>query len=144
MQTPSCLARSDDSGQSLDRRAQLPGVHLLQLNCDRDIEQSGLGFLTQPVRDPASLAGKKEWKHEHYPGIPFLIGDQKRLVSAPGFVLVDDHFKNVEDWRDGGGDAILVPGPWNPLRGQVTDEGVVPHVERCLDAIIDQRKECGW
>lgn len=155
---PATYSLSDALGEPIDRIwghpsvegaefwAKLPKLPWADALVDMLVRrfQGDVCFLTQPVRDPASLGGKKEWLREHYPDIPFLIGNQKRLVAAPGFVLVDDHLINAEDWRDGGGDAILIPAPWNPLRGSVPDDGIVAHVERRIGEIVDQRRACGW
>lgn len=75
--------------------------------------EGDLCFLTQPVRDVQSLAGKAEWMRRWYPKVNFLIGPKKTHLAAPGFWLFDDSDHNVDEWQKNGGQAVLVPGAWN-------------------------------
>lgn len=87
-------------------------------------------FLSQVVLDPWCAAGKVRWLKQHFPGAPFLVGDRKVKVAAPGFVLVDDYPKNVAAWNAGGGIGVTFPAPWNELRGHPDPVGLVERVLR--------------
>lgn len=93
-----------------------------------------IAFLTQTVRDPGCAAGKAAWCREHFPRIPFSICTKKVIHAAPGFVLIDDHEEHETAWCERGGNAVLVPAPWNRLRGR-PDDAVLPHVVDMLDFI---------
>ena len=47
----------------------------------------------------------------------FLIGPSKHLCANPETLLIDDSDKNVDSFRKCGGQAVLVPRPWNSLHG---------------------------
>lgn len=91
----------------------------------REFGDGRVSFLSQCVRDPACASGKAQWIREHYPRIPYLLGTEKTLVAAPGFVLVDDYEKNEATWRKAGGTVILFPAPWNRFRGHPDPVGLV-------------------
>ena len=72
-------------------------------------------FLTMPcaVRSYAELdriAGRKTWILRNYPGRESIIGENKPPYARRDRVLVDDHTKNVSEWREAGGHAILFNG----------------------------------
>jgi 5'(3')-deoxyribonucleotidase len=74
-----------------------------------------LAFLTQPIRSPQCLAGKKAWMAQHFPDVPFFIANKKVLLARPGLTLIDDYHKNVNEWRDRGGKGVLFPAAYNQL-----------------------------
>jgi len=80
-------------------------------------------FLTSPTMSPQSLAGKCRWIQAMYPkmGRKFLIGPQKHYCARPGTCLVDDSDANVNEFRKAGGQAVLVPQPWNSAHDHVED-----------------------
>ena len=41
---------------------------------------------------------------------------RKWFLSQPGYVLLDDHETNCDEWEKRGGKAILFPQPWNRNR----------------------------
>ncbi len=84
------------------------------------VGQSHVHFLTSPTLSPDCLAGKLEWIQRFAPAWmqrQFLIGPSKHLCAKPSVVLIDDGDENVAAFRNCGGLAILVPRPWNSLRG---------------------------
>ena len=93
--------------------ALLPWARELVDLCDARFKRQNVAFLTQPVRDPQSLAGKAEWLREHFPGRAWFIGPGKAALARPGTVLIDDADVNVAAWRDKGGAACLFPQRWN-------------------------------
>jgi 5'-nucleotidase len=88
-----------------------PGMELLALLRD-------LGFrihvLTKGPGDAAHVwAEKVAWCHEHVPGVPVTVTDDKARVH--GHVLVDDWLPYVEDWQRQWPDGLaIVPAhSWN-------------------------------
>lgn len=73
-------------------------------------------ILTRPVPYPGCLEGKRLWIKRYLPPEMeenYLIGKAKFVCSQPGHFLIDDVEKNVNDWRDANGSAVLFPRPWN-------------------------------
>lgn len=82
-------------------------------------------LLTSPSLSVGSVTGKLLWIkrrfgdfHQHYAITP-----KKRLLARPGALLIDDCEKNINEWKDAGGQAILFPQPWN--RGIGTFDDVI-------------------
>jgi len=70
--------------------------------------------------NPESYTGKALWVQKHLPEY------SKRLIVTPvpksefahrDILLIDDKDENVEGFVKAGGNAILVPRPWNELHG---------------------------
>lgn len=75
-------------------------------------------ILSCPTLDPDCLAGKVEWIHSHVPKPmqrQYLIGPRKHFCARPDALLIDDSDANVQAFRQHGGQAILMPRPWNVL-----------------------------
>lgn len=70
-------------------------------------------LLTSPADHATSYSGKKATADCHFGDVPLHMCGEKYLVSAPGRLLIDDNDKNVEQWREAGGPAILFPQIWN-------------------------------
>lgn len=71
---------------------------------------------TSPSRSAACASAKVEWLREHFQEplyMDFMIGTQKYLLAKPDVVLIDDQHKNIDQFREHGGQAILFPQPWN-------------------------------
>ncbi len=90
-----------------------------------------VALLTKPIDDPECWAGKCEWIRSRCP--PWLrnryfLGQPKKFLAAPDSLLIDDSDKNYDDWIAAGGQAILVPRPWNRLHGYDTAE----YIEQCF------------
>ncbi len=90
---------------------------------------------TAPTKSADCLFGKYQWMDEHLPDWckrQYSVTPRKHWLSQPGVLLIDDSDGNVERWRDPfpdskihieGGDAILVPRPWNSLHEIGKDNG---------------------
>lgn len=72
-------------------------------------------LLTSPASTEGCIDGKMAWIREHLPAFrrQFLIGPSKEFCAHANSLLVDDSEENVTKFRDAGGAAFLVPGPWN-------------------------------
>lgn len=85
-------------------------------HCERLVGRENICLLTSPTLDPECLAGKLEWIHKHMPPWlhrQFLVGPVKHFCARPDALLVDDADKNVRKFKEHGGQAFLVPRPWN-------------------------------
>lgn len=75
-------------------------------------------FVTTPTLDPGCAGAKFGWVREHFPKYrkKTWIGSDKSVFAAiPGAILIDDRDRNCDDFIAAGGQAILVPRPWNDL-----------------------------
>jgi beta-phosphoglucomutase-like phosphatase (HAD superfamily) len=74
-------------------------------------------ILTSPAI--GSAGGKQEWIMKNLPRYfqegRYLIGPDKKAVSGPGKVLIDDCPENLSKWSAAGGTGILVPRYHNRL-----------------------------
>lgn len=103
--------------------------------CETLVGRENTCILTTPTLDPECLAGKLEWIHRHFPPWmhrQYLMGPQKHLLARPDALLIDDSDKNVVAFRGAGGQAILMPRPWNSLHNVDTE----PHILRSLSVIF--------
>jgi len=79
----------------------------------------GAHLLTTPMKNPESTTGKLTWIEKYlnnkWRKNAIVTGAPKKLFARPGALLIDDRDKNVEEFRAAGGEAILVPRPWNKL-----------------------------
>jgi hypothetical protein len=72
------------------------------------------------AESPDCVAGKFEWIQKHWPSDmqeQVIITSQKHLLARHDTLLIDDSDKNVTSFCGYGGNAILVPRPWNSLHG---------------------------
>lgn len=103
-------------------------------------------ILSSPPNGPA-MVGKYRWIERHMPNYRkrFLFGSAKEFMAHEGAVLVDDHTNNVDKFIANGGQAILVPRPWNRLHAEEDRlveyiksrcEGIVP-TQRSLEFVTD-------
>ena len=93
-------------------------LELLLHECKKLVGYKNVHILTTPIMDPECLAGKLEWIHENLPPWlhrRYLMTPRKYLLAQPGALLIDDSDRNVDTFCAAGGDAILVPRPWNSL-----------------------------
>lgn len=100
---------------------------------DRSVRMVGddeVYLLTSTTRSPECLAGKLTWIQNNLPTFlhrQYLIGPPKHLCARPDALLIDDFDKNVNAFRKAGGQALLVPRPWNSnysweTRGYINDD----------------------
>lgn len=75
-------------------------------------------LLTTPMPNVESASGKMAWIYGNLPEYKrrtIIITASKALLAKPNVLLIDDRDKNVDEFRAAGGNAILVPRPWNRL-----------------------------
>ncbi len=82
---------------------------------------------TTPTKDPESYGHKVHWILDNLPEWihrQHAITPRKWITGKPGVLLFDDHLENCHNFvndLDGGGEALLVPRPWNPSHSKDTD-----------------------
>ena len=99
--------------------------------CEELVGREGICLLTGPTKDPDCLAGKLEWITANLPSWlhrQYLVGPRKNFCAHPEALLIDDSDANVDKFREWGGNAILVPRPWNTLHSVDT----MPHLLESL------------
>jgi hypothetical protein len=79
------------------------------------VGQKNIGLLTSPCDTDGCVEGKRTWVKNNLPAYKrqLIVTPAKNLFAAPKKILVDDHDPNVEGFRSAGGNAVLVPRPWN-------------------------------
>lgn len=106
--------------------------------CVKLVGEGNVCFLTGPTKDPDCLAGKLEWIWKFAPKFmhrQYLIGPRKQFCAQHKSLLIDDADANVNTFREWGGQALLVPRPWNSAHGLKTGE-VLAHA---FDAMFEDR-----
>lgn len=102
------------------------------------VGQDNVCVLTSPTIDPECLAGKLEWIQKNFPRWlhrQFLIGPRKHFCARPDALLIDDNDEQVRRFREHGGQALLVPRPWNSMHGTDT----LPYLMEQFDRLTIQR-----
>lgn len=77
-------------------------------------------LMTSPCDTPGAVEGKVEWIRKNLPNYRrrFFVGPPKHLAAGPGKILIDDYEGNADSFVAEGGQAVLVPRPWNRRRNQ--------------------------
>ena len=94
----------------------------------------GLGniyLVTLSMPNLEAWSGKAAWVNKHlsfYNTRLIITTASKLLLAGPNTLLIDDRDKNVEEFRKAGGQAILVPRPWNKNHDMPT----LPHLREKL------------
>lgn len=91
-------------------------------------------LLTSPIANEGCTTGKVRWIYKHLPDYKrrFLIGPVKHFCAHERSVLVDDYDKNVNNFREHGGKAVLVPRPWNSMHATKDAAG---YVQWCMEGM---------
>lgn len=94
-------------------------------------------ILSSPSENDGCLDGKRNWIKNYFPDLSrqFLLGPQKEFCAHSGAVLLDDFDRNVTTFIRHGGNAYLIPRPWNSGH-QVSDESILPFIEEYLNAFV--------
>lgn len=80
-------------------------------------------FLTSPSQSPKSHSGKIKWIQKQFNQNfkDYIITPRKELLASPNSVLIDDCPKNIERFKNAGGQVILFPQFWNSTE-DITDK----------------------
>lgn len=81
-------------------------------------------FLSTPLNNAASHAGKYNWIRKHETRIKksnYIFTKHKRLLAKPNTILIDDKDQNCIDFMNADGNAILYPQRWNALSCVIRD-----------------------
>lgn len=72
-----------------------------------------------------SMDGKEDWIREHIPEYSnqFFFGREKHRVATDNVLLVDDSDQNCIEFKNAGGNAVLVPRPWNLFKDKTNPDG---------------------
>ena len=69
---------------------------------------------SSPGESPDAAAGKMKWVNTHLKGYSKLIlTNEKHVVARPDYFLIDDMPANTKAFTAAGGQAVLIPRPWN-------------------------------
>ena len=82
------------------------------------VGQKNVLIATSPTKSADCHHGKYHWIRDHVPEWckrQYSITPRKSWLARPGVLLIDDADANCEAFREGGGDALLVPRPWNTM-----------------------------
>lgn len=112
----------------------------LVFQCADYVGAENVCILSSPTLDPDCLAGKLEWIQRFLPKRyqrQYLIGPRKHFCARPDALLIDDRDQNVKDFIACGGQAILMPRPWNSLNA-VSNPGV--YVAKVLGRLFRNEK----
>jgi len=92
------------------------GVDILNLY-ERIFGTENIYLLTSPCQTPGCIEGKKDWILNHTTKYisRTVFTNCKEVCASPRAVLVDDSQREVNKFLRAGGEAILVPRPWNPM-----------------------------
>lgn len=88
-------------------------------------------ILTSPSNGPGCVPGKRSWIRRHFPQFQkrIIFTSAKEFLAGDQRLLIDDRDSNIKDFRDHGGEAILIPRHWNLLHR---------HADRVMEVL--QRK----
>jgi 5'(3')-deoxyribonucleotidase len=105
-------------------------------------------LLTTPTHYPESAAGKLQWIDKAAPSFSrsYALCPCKHLVARPNALLIDDSEKNVHEFEEHGGQAFLVPQPWNHKRDQYCTKGSwINELEDKINSFLEEYydKEAG-
>lgn len=70
---------------------------------------------SSPSLNPRCIPDKLEWLNKHL-GVKSdscIFGGRKYLMARPDTLLIDDYPKNVKEFIEAGGKAVLIPSSWN-------------------------------
>lgn len=79
------------------------------------VPKNHIWLLSTHSDDEGSCSGKYAWVRKYLPGLrrKLILTPSKAPMARPGSFLIDDCDANVEAFRKAGGEAMLVPRPWN-------------------------------
>lgn len=88
-------------------------------HCASLVGQKNVMIATSPTKSADCHSGKYHWIMQNLPEWlhrQYCITPRKVWLAQEGVLLIDDFDKNILDFEENGGYAILVPRPWNSLK----------------------------
>ena len=95
-------------------------------------------IFTKPMLRPEAWAGKVDWLQKHIKNGThgtIIASGPKHLLAKPGHVLIDDKDENVDEFRANGGQAYLIPQPWNSAHAAAGSD-ITSDLHMCLDIYL--------
>lgn len=92
------------------------GRAILNTIIDKIQPIASIYLVTAPMPNPGSSTGKTLWVKKHISWLKerlIITQASKALMAGPDTLLIDDKDQNVIEFQKAGGQAILVPRPWN-------------------------------
>lgn len=82
------------------------------------IEKYNPKILSAPSRNIESRIGKISWVSRELPGVDLILkyAKQKKLLSEPDAILIDDRVDNIQGWIEVGGIGILHTSAKNTIK----------------------------
>lgn len=108
-------------------------LHLIEDNF------SSIYLISQPMHNSGSWTGKRLWIDHNLPNyIDKLIVTEvpKKVFASPDTLLIDDKDENVDEFIHAGGQAILVPRPWNSAWSNLIQHNVIAYLEEQIKYIL--------
>lgn len=95
--------------------AKTPEADMIVETAVKLVGWENVAILTSPSLHPSCVPAKRYWIEKYYPRLTknMIFAWGKGFIAGPGKLLVDDRDRNVDDFRAGGGHAVLVPRLWN-------------------------------
>jgi len=105
------------------------------------VGQKNVLIASSPTKSPDCLFGKYQWLETHCPDWikrQYAITPRKHWLAQPGVLLIDDCDDNCNLFMaHGGGEAILVPRPWNSLHEM--SDNCSNYLSKKLSKVIGQK-----
>jgi len=123
-----------------------PECHLLLRRLEEVVGSDAICLLTSPCQTEGCVDGKLDWVKLNLPARyrrQILIGSGKEYCAGKRALLVDDHAENCHRFFVHGGQAVLVPRPWNWRRGVCTPGGGFD-VEALVEEVARKKEEMKW
>jgi beta-phosphoglucomutase-like phosphatase (HAD superfamily) len=102
------------------------------------VGQENITLCTSAAFDSDCAGGKVAWINRELRDYrrQYFIGCQKFRLAKRGVILIDDADHNIKAFRAAGGEAVMVPRPWNGYKNQ---RGYEPY-EYVLSRVEDMLK----
>lgn len=82
-------------------------------------------FCSTPTLSPGCVDGKIAWIKKYFDFMDrrYLITEYKEAAAHSDILLLDDRDSNIERFTKAGGNAVLIPRPWNSKKAETNEEG---------------------
>lgn len=90
-----------------------------------DNHKVDLAYLSSPCNTDGCCDGKRDWVKRETPDMAkrLVLASCKDVFAHGDALLIDDYDGNVVLFRATGGNALLVPRPWNARRNECDEQG---------------------